>query len=68
MNTSKVGQRIRAKRIAADLTQKQLGEAVGLHKNTIGAIERGKAPAIGLGSIIAIARALDTKPAWFLAA
>jgi len=66
MNATKIGQRVRAKRISAGQTQAQLAQAVGVHKNTIGALERGEAEALGMRTLFVIARVLQVKPSWFL--
>ena len=53
------GQRIFELRTAANMTQKQLGEAVGLSMQTINGIEKGRCET-GIAKAIAIAKLFDT--------
>ena len=55
-----VGEKIRAFRKDAGLTQEKLAELADLHHNFIGEVERGNLD-ISLGSMIKIARALKVK-------
>ncbi len=58
-----LGAAIRAVRRAAGLTQAQLGDLAGLHRNHVGSIEAGEQPTRGIATIARIAhgltRALD---------
>lgn len=38
----RLGERIREQRVAAELTQEELGSRCGLHRTFIGSIERGE--------------------------
>ncbi|HEX3801185.1 MAG TPA: helix-turn-helix transcriptional regulator [Verrucomicrobiae bacterium] len=55
-----VGDRIRACRAQAGLTQERLAEKADLHHNFIGEVERGNME-ISLTSLLKIARALKMK-------
>lgn len=59
----KLGERVRALRKEAGLSQEELADAAGLHRTYIGAIERGERN-ISLINIVQIARALRVKPAY----
>ena len=59
------GERVRALRQAANLSQEELAEACGLHRTYVGAIERGERN-ISLLNIIALSRALRIKPSSLL--
>jgi transcriptional regulator with XRE-family HTH domain len=58
MVTMGTGERIALMRRRRKLTQKQLGEAVGLHANTIARLERGVLPDIPSQAMGRIAHAL----------
>lgn len=58
-----VGQRMKEAR--GSRSQEALAEAVGVHANTIGKLERGKASA-DTTLLVAIARATAVSPAWLL--
>jgi transcriptional regulator with XRE-family HTH domain len=58
--TQVVGRRVQQRRHELNLTQTQLATRAGLHKNSIGTLERGQARDIELTTLDAIARALDT--------
>lgn len=55
---------LRFKAARGKLSQKQLADAVNVHFNTIGKVERGNEP--GTELLIAIARATNTSAAWLL--
>jgi XRE family transcriptional regulator, regulator of sulfur utilization len=55
-----LGQKIRAYRNAAGLTQEKLAEKADLHHNFIGEVERGNMEA-SLTSLLKIAKALKVK-------
>ena len=59
------GRRLRAARDAADLSQKDLAEAVGLGRTSITNIERGDQP-VAAHVLVKLARVLDTDPAALL--
>lgn len=63
---SAFGATVRAHRTELGLTQQALADRTGLHRNYIGAIERGKKN-VGLSNIRALALALGTDPATLLA-
>lgn len=58
--------RLRALRLEAGLSQEDLADRSGLHRNYIGGIERGERN-VGIKAILAICRALDCSPAHFFA-
>ncbi|MGK7905295.1 MAG: helix-turn-helix domain-containing protein [Hormoscilla sp.] len=53
----KFGERVRSLRKARDLSQEQLAELAGLHRNYIGGIERGERN-VALLNILRLAKAL----------
>lgn len=61
----RVGDRIRERRTAMQLTQAQLAENSGLHRTFIGSVERGERN-VALLSLRKIATALRTTPAVIL--
>ena len=62
----RLGDRIRERRLARNLTQAQLGEQCDLHRTFIGSVERGERN-VAVLSLRKIARALRTTPAELLA-
>jgi transcriptional regulator with XRE-family HTH domain len=61
----RVGDRVRERRQAAELTQAELGEKCGLHRTFVGSVERGERN-LALLSLKRIAKALRTTPAVLL--
>jgi len=59
-----VGKRLRALRLARDLTQTALSERVGLHRTVLGRIERGaRLPSIP--NLTKLAQVLRVRPCYF---
>jgi DNA-binding XRE family transcriptional regulator len=56
-----IGQRIRAARLRANMTQECLAELVGVHWKTIGNVERGNYP-IALTTFARLSQFLETSP------
>jgi len=56
------GKRLRQLRTERGLSQEQLADLAGLHRNYIGNIERGE-NGIGIDNIMLLARTLKVKPA-----
>ncbi len=54
-----VAEGIRAFRARRRLSQRQLGELVGLHERTISDLERGRRPVTLDGEVLAFCRALE---------
>lgn len=61
-----MGARVRAARLSAGLSQEELAERSGLHRNYIGGIERGERN-VGVLALVDLGRALNVSPASFLA-
>lgn len=61
-----MGARVRAARLSAGLSQEELAERSGLHRNYIGGIERGERN-VGVLALVDLGRALNVSPATFLA-
>jgi transcriptional regulator with XRE-family HTH domain len=59
------GKRVRELRLAKELSQEELAELAGLHRNYIGGIERGERN-LGLLNVVQLAHALSVKPAKLL--
>lgn len=53
-----LGARVRARRLELGLTQEQVAERAGKHRNEVGRVERGEKET-GAGTIVRIAEALD---------
>ena len=60
MNLNELGKRVKIARINADLTQKALGEMVGLHQTEICRIERGERE-LTVAKLTAVAQALGVE-------
>jgi transcriptional regulator with XRE-family HTH domain len=56
-----IGLKIRELRLSLALSQEELAERAGLHRNYVGGVERGERN-IALLNIVAIARALHVRP------
>ena len=61
----RLGDRIRERRTAANLTQAALAEKCGLHRTFIGSVERGERN-VAVLSLLKIAKALRVTPAELL--
>lgn len=55
-----IGQAVRRRRLELDMSQEELADAAGLHRNYVGGIERGERN-VGVKAIVALARALGTR-------
>ncbi|MEI2640140.1 MAG: helix-turn-helix transcriptional regulator [Microthrixaceae bacterium] len=55
------GERVRARRTGAGLSQEQLAEKSGLHRTYVSSLERGQRN-VGLDNILRLAVALDVPP------
>ena len=56
-----LGNRVRARRLELELSQEQLGEIAGLHRNYIGGIEHGRRN-VALVNLVKLALALELDP------
>ncbi len=56
------GRRLRELRLQRGLSQEKLAELADMHRNYVGAIERGKQN-VGLLILVKLARALNVRPA-----
>lgn len=56
-----LGNRVRARRLELELSQEQLGEIAGLHRNYIGGIEHGRRN-VALVNLVRLALALELDP------
>ncbi len=63
-NTRQIGERLRALRLAAGLTQERLAERAELHPTYIGQLERGEKN-VTIESLLKITRALGMPPDQF---
>lgn len=63
---SEMGKRIRELRLAADLTQEQLGDMVGLQKSAIAKYENGKTENMKRSVIQKMADVLGVSPAYLM--
>lgn len=59
-----IGQAIRQQRLALNMSQEELADVAGLHRNYVGGIERGERN-VGIKALLALARALATRPETF---
>ncbi len=64
---AKLGRVVRAARIARELSQEELAELSGLHRNYIGGIERGERN-VGIKALFRISKAFVMHPAELLRA
>jgi transcriptional regulator with XRE-family HTH domain len=55
------GRRLKILRVERDLSQEQLGEAAGMHRTFIGALERGES-GVNVDRLPDLARALEVEP------
>ena len=56
-----LGDRVRQRRLELELSQEQLGEIAGLHRNYIGGIEHGRRN-VALINLVRLALALELDP------
>jgi transcriptional regulator with XRE-family HTH domain len=59
---AELGRAIRSQREAQGLSQEELAERSGLHRNYIGGIERGERN-VGVRALFSVARGLNIRPA-----
>jgi len=62
----KVGRRIAAARVMADLTQRELSDRAGIPQSALARIERGNRPQLSVGTLYAIAQALHVSTDYLL--
>ena len=62
----KLGRRMAAARVMADLTQQELAERAGIPQSAVARIERGKRPQLSVGTLYAIAQALGVSTDYLL--
>ena len=65
ISKEEIGQRLRALRLAREMTQAQLAEVLGIPSTNVSGIERG-ARGISVQQLVKLARALDVAPAQIL--
>lgn len=63
-NAIEIGKRIRDRRIELNMTQEELGQAVGMNKSTVQRYETGQVKKIKLPVLETIARKLNVRPEW----
>lgn len=63
-NAIEIGKRIRNRRIELNITQEELGQAVGMNKSTVQRYETGQVKKIKLPVLETIARKLNVHPEW----
>ena len=61
-----IGNRLRQRREAKNMTQQQLAAKVGMRQSAISAIEREIATSAGASNLLKICAVLDTNPQWML--
>jgi transcriptional regulator with XRE-family HTH domain len=61
-----IGERLKARRKAKGMTQKELAKAVGVVQSAISEIERGGSQSASAENLLRIAAILDTNPHWLL--
>ena len=65
ISKEEIGQRLRALRLAREMTQAQLAEVLGIPSTNVSGIERG-VRGISVQQLVKLARALDVAPAQIL--
>ena len=62
----KLGRRIAATRVMADLTQQELAARAGIAQSALARVERGNRPQLSVGTLYAIAQALHVSTDYLL--
>jgi len=62
----KLGRRIAAARVMADLTQQDLADRAGIAQSALARVERGNRPQLSVGTLYAIAQALQISTDYLL--
>ncbi len=62
----KLGRRIAAARVMADLTQKELADRAGIAQSALARIERGNRPQLSIGTLYAVAQSLHISTDYLL--
>jgi len=62
----KLGRRIAAARVMADFTQQELADRAGIPQSALARIERGNRPQLSVGTLYAIAQALQISTDYLL--